>query len=375
MRVALFSANGFGLGHVRPLLNIANALSERQVSVSTLLITGNRAAGYVGATEDLDYVKLPSLVKPLTSMTRGSPIPGWTREDVLHLRQTLTLSTLRNFRPEVLIVHHLPLGADGELLPTLQALRSQERVRTVLCLRDIYGSPAFTAEQWRQYRFAELVPRLYDDVFVLGVPSVFDWRREYRGILGETAPMLRYAGYAARIVPRQPQRKDRKGTLISLGGGGGSYPLLSELMRMRFPTNDVTLIGGPLLSSGDDTRLRKECRKLRWRYKSVVRDLLPELVACSRAIVGGGDNTLCEAVLAGPAVFSLVKRQKSNEQRVRADRFGQYGVVSGDIEGWLNQQAMPEPHTGIRETDFHGAHYVASTLLEGGPIGTVRTGQ
>ena len=64
MRIALFTHDTFGLGHVKRSLNIIHALAKKDPNAAILLITGCPA---LGALKDLpanaDCVKIPTVVK------------------------------------------------------------------------------------------------------------------------------------------------------------------------------------------------------------------------------------------------------------------------------------------------------------------------
>ena len=88
----------------------------------------------------VDYVKLPALQKVGAERyeARSLQIPG---ADVVALRSSLILQTARDYRPNVLLVDHSPIGSEGELLPTLNWLRETGGCTRILGLRDIVDGP------------------------------------------------------------------------------------------------------------------------------------------------------------------------------------------------------------------------------------------
>jgi predicted glycosyltransferase len=64
LRIALFTHDTFGLGHVRRSLNILRALSQRLPQSSFMLITGSPALSFLrDLPSNADVVKIPTLLK------------------------------------------------------------------------------------------------------------------------------------------------------------------------------------------------------------------------------------------------------------------------------------------------------------------------
>src|SRR5687767_3515569 len=140
LRLALFTHDTFGLGHVRRSVRIMRALAEAEPDAAQLLVTGSPA---LHAMADLpphaDYVKVPTTVK---TGARGNqpphlPIPPAERG---RLRADLIREAVLGFAPDVFLVDNFPLGSQGELLPTLKALRATP-TRIMLGLRDVLDAP------------------------------------------------------------------------------------------------------------------------------------------------------------------------------------------------------------------------------------------
>ncbi len=80
-----------------------------------------------------------------------------------------------NFRPDILLVDHMPHGAMGELRPALEALRRiVPKARVVLGLRDIIDAPEVVRRRWQMEGAYEAMQRFYDLVIVYGSRDVFD---------------------------------------------------------------------------------------------------------------------------------------------------------------------------------------------------------
>jgi predicted glycosyltransferase len=109
------------------------------------------------------------------------------------MRRETIRATALSFEPDVLLVDHMPHGAMGELVPTLEALEPFP-VRTVLGLRDILDAPATVRRRWQLEGALEAVERHFHDVLVYGSRDVFDMATQY-GWPARLSRRLTYCGY------------------------------------------------------------------------------------------------------------------------------------------------------------------------------------
>ena len=83
-----------------------------------------------------DFVKLPTIVKksPGEWVPVGSSL---SFDQAHHVRREMLLALASSYRPDLLLVDHMPHGAMGELLPALRELRRHggDGPRIVLGLR------------------------------------------------------------------------------------------------------------------------------------------------------------------------------------------------------------------------------------------------
>src|SRR5207237_5130319 len=121
-----------------------------------------------------DYVKLPSIQKIKPGDWRPVSLPlafDFVRDIRVHILRSVALQ----FRPDVLLVDHMPHGAMGELEPTLSALRNVcPHTKIVLGLRDILDAPEIVTRRWDLEGAYDPMRRHYDVVLVYGRQDVFD---------------------------------------------------------------------------------------------------------------------------------------------------------------------------------------------------------
>src|SRR5205823_11318087 len=139
-RVALYSHDTMGLGHMRRNLLLAQALRHSRLQAVVLMIAGAREASLLTTTAGVDCVALPSLWKDGGGQYHPRHL-AVSLEELLALRAKTAGAALEAFAPDVLIVDNVPRGALRELDPVLESLRARRRTRLVLGIRDVLDEP------------------------------------------------------------------------------------------------------------------------------------------------------------------------------------------------------------------------------------------
>src|SRR5207249_1916175 len=146
-RVALYSHDTMGIGHLRRNLLLAHTFARPPLSASVLLIAGAREAAAFPTPPGADWLTLPSLYKTADGGYRARAL-GASLEELIGLRAKILAAALRAFEPDVLVVDKEPRGAVRELDPALRILRARGRTRCVLGLRDVLDDPAAVRREW-----------------------------------------------------------------------------------------------------------------------------------------------------------------------------------------------------------------------------------
>src|SRR3954454_18149060 len=203
-RIAFYSYDEHGLGHVRRSIAIAHALSAAE-PVSILLIAGAREAPLFRLPEGTDTLALPAPGTDFNGVRRGPSI-GLDMAGTVRMRARTLRSALAAYRPDVLIVDRLPLGVYDELAASLGLLREMG-TGLVLGLRDVLDDPDYVRAEWDRAGALGVLRRSYDAVWVYGDPRVFDPADEY-DLPADVREMLRYTGYLERHATGRPTRAD-----------------------------------------------------------------------------------------------------------------------------------------------------------------------
>jgi predicted glycosyltransferase/nucleoside-diphosphate-sugar epimerase len=391
-RVLAYSHDGYGLGHLRRNLRIVAGLRRQRPELQALLVTGAKSAERLAAPFGLDCLQLP----PVLKVANGRyVVEGGTGslEEVLMTRSAAIADSVREFRPDLLLVDRYPLGMHEELAPALRVHAEQRPgASAVLGLRDILDTPAAIRDEWHAHRYNEAIRETYAMVLCYGDPAVYNPISEY-GLPTDIAERIRFTGYLtddllatdALEVRRRHGVTDRRLAVCTLGGGKDAAQIaqsfLSAMHGLRDSGWSGVLITGPYMASDDIDRL---CRHEVARSVAVLQmvdDVPSYLAASDAAVCMGGYNTVCELLaLAVPAVI-VPRIQPRQEQRMRAERLGERGLLrwlepdrlswSGLAESIESVAAEPRAAlslriSGIQHRGIHASAEYLAALLPGG---------
>ena len=330
-RIAVFTHDAYGIGHVQRCLNIIKALAQRAPQAAILLITGSPPVDlFKSLPPNADYVKIPTIVTPDAQGTKP-PMLAIGFAELSLLRRQLIQKAVLTFEPDVFLVDNFPLGSQRELLPILKELRSCS-TRVILGLRDIADPPEKIKKDWSRDGIYEVLERYYDSILVYGMREVLDIEDAY-ALSKRLAAKVHYCGYVTSDAP--PSRTTEKVReelgfegpfiLATVGGGGDGFPLLQAFLQaLPLISIPAIVITGPLMSPSDRTRLQamaSGCAGV--RVIEYVPDLPSYLTAAELVVSMAGYNTLAE-ILAQRCRAIVIPRTwysggHSNRERARVD--------------------------------------------------------
>lgn len=349
-RIALYSHDAQGLGHIRRNLAIATALVDSSAtSPEILLITGAPGASTMPVPPGADFLVLPALTKRLDGSYGARSMAG-PLDALLRLRSRVLQAALGTFNPDVLIVDKVARGIGGELEPALTALRRRGRTRCVLGLRDVLDDGPAARAEWRAERVTEAIAHLYDAVWVYGDPRVYDLVAECQlpPIVADRTTFTGYLGHGRPPGSPPPLggRLARPSVLCLVGGGQDGLELARCFARTRLPEGrSGVIVAGPYMPPGDRLELEHLVAGQPDMALAGSVDGTEHLIAAAESVVSmGGYNSVCEVLADGKPVLVVPRVRPRAEQLVRAERLAELGLVdvvhpdqlSPDrIERWL----------------------------------------
>ncbi|MFC8921028.1 glycosyltransferase family protein [Cellulosimicrobium sp. NPDC057127] len=355
-RVALYSHDTQGLGHVRRTSLLARAVVAADPDADVLLLSGAAEATSLPLPPRTEVVTLPGVAKD-PAAGYGPRRWGGTLDDVVTVRAGVLDGALAAFGPDVLVVDKVPLGVGGELRPALERLRSRGRTACVLGLRDVLDVPEVAVREWDDQRSTSVVERLYDEVWVYGDARVYDPLVEY-ALPDVVARRTVFTGYlgrgrsatAAARAARLPATASTAATvptalpdapyvLCLVGGGQDGAGLATAFAEATLPDGvRGVLVTGPYLPAAARAALhRAALARPDLEVRAFVRDVVPLVEGALAVVTMGGYNSVCEVLASGRPALVVPRTHPRAEQLVRARRLAELGLL--DV---LDDEPTPE---------------------------------
>lgn len=370
-RIALYSHDTMGLGHIRRTSLLARALRRPPLNAHVLLLSGIRESGAYPLPDGIDSITLPAYRKHGDG-SYGARALGISLERLIALRSQTLAAALDAFAPDLLIVDNVARGALGELDASLARQRARG-CRIVLGLRDIIDEPAAVARQWQKLRTLDTIRDYYDAVWIYGDARLYDTVAAY-GLAAADKPIT-YLGYPdplQRAETGPAPDNDAPYALCLLGGGQDGYALAEAFARTTLPDGwRAILLTGAMMPAAERAQL---AAILADRPDYQLLEFTPEPLALmrgARAIIAmSGYNTTLE-LLALNAPMLLVPRIKPRrEQWLRAVRLAELGLADclhpdelspARLSAWL---ADARPRKTARDRlDFNGLEHINRETL------------
>ncbi len=373
-RILLYSHDTMGLGHIRRNILLAQALSSGDLAADVLLITGAREAGRFQLPRGCDVVVLPALSKNADG-AYGARHLSLPLGEIVALRSQMVLTTVKSFRPDLLIIDNVVRGINGELDQALRYLRDNGGTRCVLGMRDIRDEPAAVRREWERAHCYEALRNYYHEVWVYGDSRVYDPRSEYC-LPDDIAAKFRFTGYLdqrARLLnpardggeSHEKIKPQGRYGLCLVGGGQDGAALALAFAQASYPdATSAILITGPYMETASRERLHAIAAT---RPALQVIEFISEPAGLLRdaafVITMGGYNTVGEVLSFEKPALVVPRVVPRREQLIRAERLHALGVIdmlhpdqltAHNLGAWM--AALPAGATSHarRLIDMHG---------------------
>jgi predicted glycosyltransferase len=332
-RILTYSHDGFGLGHLRRNLRIAQALVGELPSAAVLMAAGSPAAPSFPIPPHVDFLKLPSLSKVGNDHYVSARL-GLDRAGVSDLRSAVLTATIKSFAPDLILVDFYPLGAQGELEAALREVRrSRPATVTVFGCRDILDSPDQVRREWHDTGQIAAVEALFDRVLIYGSREVYDPIAEYDLPDGFARRVL-FTGYLFEPSATLPSRRADPPTVVCTLGGGedGHFLARAFLAAVEYLAGQgiglqAVLVTGPLMPHAAREEVVRDAARLGVSCREFERDIPALLATADAAVAMAGYNTVCEVLAAGTPTVLVPRVEPRTEQSIRARRLAELGLV------------------------------------------------
>lgn len=360
--ILMYSHDTYGLGHIRRTMAIAAHLLAPRINI--LILTGSPIAGRFSFPEQIDFVRIPGMIKKTNEEYLPLSIKINARH-ALDIRKSIITATAKTFQPQLFIVDKEPLGLRKEVLPTLKWLqRSRPDTRAILGLRDIMDDAATIKKNWNEKGVYQILESLYAEIWVYGNQEFYNPIVEYD--IGESiSRKVHFTGYIPRKIPGKEAvrnlrkelgvREAEKLVVVTTGGGGDGYLVMQNYVTMlesvpeRLPFKSV-LVTGPFMPKNKRRKIFKRARKLGVRTYHFYRQMEKLFAAADLVVSMGGYNTLCEILSQGTPSLVIPREAPRKEQKIRAEAFKRQNLVDYIPWGEFTPQILQQKILSLLET-------------------------
>lgn len=336
LRIAIYSQDGFGLGHMQRTCSIAWEIYRLRSEASILTFSDSQLGQFFPISPHHDYIKLPSIAKNGPGNWQATHLRV-SFPEILQLRQQLISNVLLNYAPDIFLVDHMPHGAMGELLPALEAMdRAGLHTQNVLGLRDILDSPEVTINRWEVEGAYDVIERYYSRILVFGMQDVYDIAEKYQ-LPENAAKKVFYCGYVSNLDSDRnahnirarylaDKSPDTRLVVVMAGGGADAYPMMGTLIEALPKVLEeqpcvVAVITGPFMPVELIADLERRAARLPIHMIEAVTDSLSYISAADLVIAMAGYNTSVEILRMKTPSILIPRVGPSAEQRTRAKLF------------------------------------------------------
>ena len=337
--ILMYSHDTYGLGHIRRTMAIATQMLGPRVNI--LILTGSPIAGRFSFPEQIDFVRIPGMIKK----TNDEYLPLSIKINARHaldIRKNIITATAKTFQPHLFIVDKEPLGLKKEVLPTLQWLRRcRPDTRSILGLRDIMDDAESVKRDWKEKQVYQHLENLYSEIWIYGIQDFYNPIKEYE-ISDSISQKIHFTGYIPRKIPGKDAvrhvKKELKLTngeklvVVTTGGGGDGYRVMDTyLSALESSGNNLpfksVLITGPFMPKLERRDVFKRARRLGVRTYHFYRQMEKIFAAADIVVSMGGYNTLCEILGQGTISLVIPRETPRKEQIIRARAFHRKNLV------------------------------------------------
>jgi predicted glycosyltransferase len=307
---------------------------------------------------------------------------------VIQIRKEVLKAALLNFNPDLFLVDNFPLGANGELLESLQMLKDNG-CKSILGLRDILDAPEVVKKEWKKKKIYEVLKNFYEKIFIYGMQEIFDAIELYE-MDQELAKKTTFTGFLTHISDVKSKQElgvNGKLVLANGGGGGDAFPLFDTLIKIIPHFKEITflLIFGPLMGKEDKETLQKRGKGLQnLQFLNYLPNLSSYFKSADALITMCGYNSAAEIVstsakaLVIPRTWRFGEHQKKGEtseekeQILRAESLANGGYIELLYHKNLNEFSLKQALEKVLSKKFKpkeklaldGLHQTVTKLKE-----------
>jgi predicted glycosyltransferase len=340
-RIMIYVQSLHGVGHMVRASRIAEGLTK---FANVLLISAGRTVPDFAPPPSVAHLPLPGILRDPSDMTIRSEDLSVPFDQVLKNRSAILKQCILSSLADLLLIEYFPFQRwelATEILQVIETFKHANPRALICCsVRDFPKPPA---DARHTQLIAQTIDAYFDAIFVHGDPRVCgDWPCFLT--CPAMKPPLRFTGYIAPaqgridadLLTAENSTNAQEAVLLSVGGGAGSYDILSAgveawhklVMDGLVADRTMKVFVGPYVNASEFKSLRATVDRARNVSVLPFSDaFLPMLTRASLSISCAGYNTCVETLSANVRAV-LIPSEDVSDQRPRASRLAAAGVGS-----------------------------------------------
>jgi predicted glycosyltransferase len=197
--------------------------------------------------------------------------------------------------------------------------------------------PELLEREWRRKNVHPALRELYDEIWIYGLPEIFNPLNELSG-MEPIAEKMAFTGYLRRELPQAPpdasenELPNEPYLLVTTGGGGDGEDLIDWVLSAYESQPDLPhpalLVFGPFMNRERRQGFQERATKLDKVHAITFEARFERLVERAIGVVAmGGYNTFCEILSFGKPALIVPRTRPRREQLLRAKRAEALGLV------------------------------------------------
>lgn len=340
-KIMFYCQNLLGMGHLVRTTEIIRKLVK---DFEVCLIDGGQIVEGFKIPDAVQVVHLPAI------QAEGKQIKvvnsSQTLEEVQEIRKHRLINAFDEFQPDCLVTEGYPFSKKKslafELIPLLERVQSLGRRTKVVCsLRDIIMVKKYENRAKAEKERCELMNQYYDMLLIHSDPRIHRLEENF-SLTRDLKCKVDYTGYVVQSSPEHPEftlkeianlNRQEPMILVSVGGGRLGHDLLdcvidaASIIDSHLP-HHIQIFTGPFMPEEKFAQFQKSVAgKTNITLERYTPHLLTYMERASLSISLGGYNTTMNVLKTG--VNSMIyPSNKDSEQRIRAEKLEQLGILS-----------------------------------------------
>ena len=341
LRILMCSFDEVGLEQTSRAISIAATLTGAIEDCSILLLTDLSTIGRLKLPAKVDFVHLPRVARKNSNYhsTLGLNIE---QSNTLKIRHEITQSTIKTFRPDILIFDESFLGSGDECKEIVSCISDElPNAKVIWGLSDTQGNPEYVISKWKKEGIFDIFDLHSDEIWIYGSRENFDYAEKYQ-LPEYISNKLLYTGYltSQSVLPRTVCKdvaslnQGLPTVVLLCGNDSDDYAFIDSYLRfieaaVAERSFQSIIMAGPSISSRKKRELMSRAQRLpNTLFKRFSKHGLHYIRFADLVISRGSYSVISEIVAHRKPSVIVPNYEAQSETYTRASLFEKLGFIT-----------------------------------------------